>query len=371
MSKGENIFKRKDGRWEARYIKGYELSGKIKYGYCYGKTYKEAKEKVSKYKVALVSGLPIPDKNSRHRFSYYCDMWLETRQPKIKEATFVKYQTILECHIKPQLGGSFPLRMTDGLLQTFTNSLQEYDGLAPKTVKDILVVLRSIIKYTAKQFPGIFPVLEIPYPREPKKEMRVLTAEEQDHLVSFLLDDMDVCKFGVLLTLFTGIRIGEICALKWENISMKDQTIKITATMQRLKNTNQGDERKTKIIIGPPKSETSLRTIPMSDSVAEPCKKMNPHNKDAYVLTGTSEYMEPRALQYRMQKYTRECGLEGVHFHTLRHTFATRCVEVGFEIKSLSEILGHSTTTITLDRYVHSSLEMKRANMNKLSGMLR
>ena len=189
MSKGENIFKRKDGRWEARYIKGYELSGKIKYGYCYGKTYKEAKEKVSKYKVALVSGLPIPDKNSRHRFSYYCDMWLETRQPKIKEATFVKYQTILECHIKPQLGGSFPLRMTDGLLQTFTNSLQEYDGLAPKTVKDILVVLRSIIKYTAKQFPGIFPVLEIPYPREPKKEMRVLTAEEQDHLVSFLLDD--------------------------------------------------------------------------------------------------------------------------------------------------------------------------------------
>lgn len=135
MSKGENIFKRKDGRWEARYIKGYELSGKIKYGYCYGKTYKEAKEKVSKYKVALVSGLPIPDKNSRHRFSYYCDMWLETRQPKIKEATFVKYQTILECHIKPQLGGSFPLRMTDGLLQTFTNSLQEYDGLAPKQLK--------------------------------------------------------------------------------------------------------------------------------------------------------------------------------------------------------------------------------------------
>lgn len=79
--------------------------------------------------------------------------------------------------------------------------------------------------------------------------------------------------------------------------------------------------------------------------------------------------MEPRTLQYRLAKYTKECGLEGVHFHTLRHTFATRCVEVGFEIKSLSEILGHATTTITLDRYVHSSIELKRNNMSKLAAI--
>ena len=93
---------------------------------------------------------------------------------------------------------------------------------------------------------------------------------------------------------------------------------------------------------------------------------MNPQSPTAFVLTGTSDYMEPRTLQYRMEKYTAECGLEGVHFHTLRHTFATRCVEVGFEIKSLSEILGHANTTITLERYVHSSMELKRHNMNKL-----
>lgn len=259
--------------------------------------------------------------------------------------------------------------MTDGLLQTFAKSLQQESGLAPKTVKDILTVLRAVLQYTAKQFPGVFPVLEIPYPKEKRKEMRVLSAEEQDRFISFLLDDMDECKFGMLLVLFTGIRIGEVCALQWKNIRMKDQTIKIDATMQRLKNTSGNGTGKTRIVIGPPKSDTSARTIPMTASVAELCKRMNPHNKEAYVLTGTGTYMEPRTLQYRMKKYTKECGLEGVHFHTLRHTFATRCVEVGFEIKSLSEILGHSTTTITLDRYVHSSMEMKRSNMNKLSAI--
>lgn len=128
-------------------------------------------------------------------------------------------------------------------------------------------------------------------------------------------------------------------------------------------------EAKTKIVIGSPKSDTSIRTIPISDYAAELCREMNPKSPAAFILTGTSDYMEPRTLQYRMERYTETCGLEGVHFHTLRHTFATRCVEVGFEIKSLSEILGHSNTTITLDRYVHSSMDLKRDNMNKLSAV--
>ena len=98
MAKGENIFKRKDGRWEARYIKGYELSGKIKYGFCYGKTYREAKEKVTKCKAALVNGKPIPSTNSRHRFAFYCDEWLRMRKPKVKESTYIKYDTALRKH---------------------------------------------------------------------------------------------------------------------------------------------------------------------------------------------------------------------------------------------------------------------------------
>ena len=259
--------------------------------------------------------------------------------------------------------------MSSGLLEAFSGELLYRDGLAPKTVKDILVVLRAVLRYTEKQFPGVFPALEITYPKDPRKEMRVLSPEEQNRFIAFLLEDMDSCRFGTLLVLFTGLRIGEICALQWKNISLRSQTIRIDATMQRLRNTEQEESGRTRIVVGPPKSETSVRVIPMTASIAELCRRMDPHEPDAYVLTGTADFMEPRSLQYRMKKYTGACGLEGVHFHTLRHTFATRCVEGGFEIKSLSEILGHSTTTITLDRYVHSSMEMKRSNMNKLSGI--
>lgn len=369
MAKGENIFKRKDGRWEARYIKGHELSGKIKYGFCYGKTYREAKEKVTRCKAALVVGTPLPQTGSRHRFSFYCDEWLQSSKNKVKRSTYVKYHTILEHHIKPRLGGCFPLGLSTGLMESFMQELLYEDELAPKTVKDILVVLRSILKFTARQFPGIFPAVEITYPREVKKEMRVLTLDEQTHFIEYLLDDMDACKFGVLLALFTGMRIGEVCALRWDCISLREKTIKIVSTMQRLKDMEAESETKTKIVIDTPKSDTSIRTIPMTDYAAELCGRMCPGSSAAFILTGTSDYMEPRTLQYRLEKYTRECGLEGVHFHTLRHTFATRCVEVGFEIKSLSEILGHSATGVTLDRYVHSSIELKRSNMNKLSAV--
>ena len=367
MSKGENIFKRKDGRWEARYIKGYELSGKIRYGFCYGRTYREAKEKVTKFKAALVSGAQLPAASSRHRFEFYCDEWLCLRKPRIKEATYIKYETALEKHIKPRLGGCFPLGMTSGLIDDFTKELLFEAELAPKTVHDILAVLHGVLKYTAPFFSGIFPAIEISYPKCSRKEMRVLSREEQQRLTAYLLTDMDACKFGVLLTLFTGVRIGELCALRWSCISLQEKTIRISATMQRLRDTDAAGSTRTRIVIGTPKSGTSVRTIPLTDHAAELCRKMLPEDSNAYILTGTEEYMEPRTLQYRMDKFTRECGLEGVHFHTLRHTFATRAVEVGFEIKSLSEVLGHASTTITLERYVHSSMQLKRDNMNKLA----
>lgn len=138
MKKGENIFKRKDGRWEARYIKGYELSCKIKYGFCYGKTYKEAKEKVTKYKAALLVGKPTPQTGTRHRFAFYCDEWLHLRKSKIRESTYIKYDTVLEKHIKPTLGGCFPMGITTGVVDDFTRELLFEDELADKTNADIL-----------------------------------------------------------------------------------------------------------------------------------------------------------------------------------------------------------------------------------------
>lgn len=369
MKKGENIFKRKDGRWEARYIKGYELSGKIKYGFCYGKTYKEAKEKVTKYKAALLVGKPTPQTGTRHRFAFYCDEWLRLRKSKIRESTYIKYDTVLEKHIKPKLGGCFPMGITTGVVDDFTRELLFEDELAVKTAHDILVVLHGVLKHTATQLPGIFPAVEINYPKESRRETRVLSHDEQTQLVRYLLTDTDACKFGVLLMLLSGVRIGELCALKWGNIDLKEQTISIIATLQRLHDTVMESESRTRVVIGAPKSDTSVRTIPLTDYAATLCRQFAVRNAAAYILTGTENYMEPRSLQYRIEKYTKECGLEGVHAHTLRHTFATRAVEVGFEIKSLSEVLGHANTTITLERYVHSSMELKRSNMDKLAAV--
>lgn len=364
MSKGENIFKRKDGRWEARYTKGYEISGKIKYGYCYGKTYKEAKDKVTKIKAAIIKGTPM--ESSRRRFAFYCDLWLKDRKISVREATYVKYLTVVNRHILPKLGGCFPAGINEPIINAFTDELLK-EGLKTKTVHDILVILNGIIRFASVSFTGVFPQIKITYPKEKKKEMRVLTRDEQERLVSYLSRDRDPCKFGVLLALYTGIRIGELCALKWADISQKDGTLCVSSTLQRLRDTSEKAENKTRVIMGDPKSDTSARTIPLTQQAISLCEKMNPGDENAFVLTGTHAYMEPRLLQYRIEKYTRDCGLEGVHCHTLRHTFATRAVEVGFEIKSLSEVLGHANTTITLERYVHSSMELKRNNMSKLA----
>jgi len=365
--KGENIYKRKDERWEARYVKGYHPDGAPKYGYCYGKTYREAKQKVTVAKVALLAGKPTPTATRRRRFAFYCNEWLRLNRNRIKESTYVKYSGALDKHIKPRLGGYLVQALSSLIVEQFSHDLLYEEELSPKTVKDILTLLHAIIKYTVKQFPEPLPMVEIVYPKVPKNEMRVLTRKEQTRFVAYLLKDMDECKFGVLLALLTGMRIGEVCALRWENVSLIEQTVKVKSTMQRLRNFDEDRTTKTKIVISDPKSEHSARIIPLTDDAVKLCKTQWCINPAAFVLTGEADrYIEPRSMQYKLERYTAECGLEGVHFHTLRHTFATRCVEVDFEIKSLSEILGHASPRITLERYVHSSMELKRSNMNKL-----
>ncbi len=356
--KGENIYKRKDKRWEARYIKSHGPDGRAQYGYCYGKTYREAKEKLADAKARWQRG-EVSAPHRRETVGQYGVEWLQLQRSRVKPATFVKYGGMVEQHLLPALG-TVPLReLTSVTVEQFSHTLLTEKQLSPKTVRDILTVLRSVLQYAGK---GTLPIV---YPKLQKREMRVLTREEQQRLVEFLLDGLDDCKFGVLLSLATGLRVGEICALQWGNISLDEGTLTVSATMQRLKNTEAAGG-KTRILISDPKTETSARVIPLSPPLLSLCDQRAPHDPALFVLTRETDYMEPRTLQYRMERYTRECGLQGVHFHTLRHTFATRCVEAGFEIKSLSEVLGHANVQVTLDRYVHSSLQLKRDNMNKL-----
>ena len=330
------------------------------------KTYHEARDKVNQARYALMNDQLLPVRGKRNRFADYCNEWLYLKRSSVKPSTFVKYTTILEKYIKPDLGQYFSEAISEILVEQFSYRLIHERGLSPKTVRDILSVLHSILNYTTKQNP-LAKSVDIVYPRQDQKEMRVLTCEEQKRFTEYLLRDMDPCKFGVLLALLTGLRIGEVCALKWEDISLENKVIFVRHTMQRLKNLNPASEERTRIITGVPKSGRSVRMIPMNQDIEKLCNKWRADDPEAYVLTGKAGYfLEPRTLQYRMRQYTKDCDLKNVHFHTLRHSFATRCVEAGFEIRSLSEILGHSSTRITLECYVHSSMNLKRKNMEKL-----
>lgn len=366
MRTGENIFKRKDGRWEARYHKGRDPSGKLLYGFCYGKTYSEAKARMEEAKKTVPAWTPYTKENLRRPLYCFCEEWLRINQPRLHASTYVKYQSVLEKYIRPQFGGFYPDEVTSQAISDFTQTLLYEKNLSPKTVNDILLIFHSALEYTRKNFSGRMNDIEIIYPKKTQGKIRVLSVSEQKILTEYLLTDMDLCKFGVLLSLWTGLRIGEICALRCGNISLCDESIQVESTMQRLKKQPPDTGSKTSVLIGPPKSPSSVRLIPLTEQTLDLCKKMLPDGDDAFVLSGTTRYIEPRALQFRFQKYVDDCNLKDVHFHTLRHTFATRCIEAGVDVKSLSEILGHSNATITMNRYVHCSMDMKRKNLGKL-----
>lgn len=367
--KGENIFKRKDGRWEARYEKGRNPDGSIVYGFCYGKSYREAREKVNGFKADVLLGKTVNVKGLKGRFGQYCDEWIAVKRTFIKQSTYVKYKAVLNSHIMPALGHYRLSAITTSACSRFTEYLID-SGLSPKTVRDILTVFSAVVKYVRKRVAGFAQNMEIVFPKPSITEMRVLSSDEEYRFANYLMNDLDDCKFGILLAAMTGLRIGEICALKWEDLSFSEGVLKVAKTMQRLQTLSEGSETKTAVYIGPPKSQTSIREIPLSRDCIALCERIGRKRPDSYILTGTEKYIEPRTLQYRIKKYTQACGLSGVHFHTLRHTFATKAVEVGFEIKSLSEVLGHSSTTVTLNRYVHPSLQTKRRNMDKIPSLI-
>lgn len=197
-------------------------------------------------------------------FSALCDAWLLRKRDEIRESSYIKDRAILERHIKPRLGSRRLGGICTASVDAFTRELLETDGLSVKTVHDILSVLHSVLKDTEARRPAGALAVQIRYPKGKRREMRVLTIEEQKRLVAYLLHPTDSCKFGLLLALYTGLRIGELCALCWSCIDLREQTIRIAATMQRLGGTGEG----TRIVIGAPKSDSSLRTIPLPAQIA-------------------------------------------------------------------------------------------------------
>jgi len=304
----------------------------------------------------------------------YCDIlrqWFNSVSLNIKPSTQSRYAHLIKRHIEPYLGTYNILDITIDVLESFASQklacgrLDGCGGLSRKTVSDILVIIKSSIKYAKSRYNDINCNIDGFSIKDEKKQIRILSIAEQRKLIGILIDGIDECKFGIFLSLYTGIRIGELCALKWEYVSLHEGILRICSTMQRIQNLNENNNHKTKIIITEPKSRNSIREIPLPSFVIDIAKKFVA-NGDSYVLTGVNnKYMEPRVLHNKFKNICREAGIENISFHSLRHTFATRCIELGFDIKSLSEILGHANINITLERYVHSTFELKRKNMDK------
>ena len=298
--------------------------------------------------------------------------WLEYSEFRLKESSYAKYRSILNKYLLPAFGNASICQLTTGRVGDFLKNLRVSEaepskgGLSPQYINCILTVFRETSYYSTSRgypFPCNFRYLS---QKTERKECSVFTHEESAKLASYLLEDMDLSKAGILLCFYTGIRLGELCALKWKDIHLEEHMLVISHTMQRLAATDTGDT-KTKIIITAPKTSSSKREIPLPDFLFQIIKKFDCQEKEAFFLSGQADkIVEPRVMQYRFRKYTKECGIRSLNFHALRHTFATQCVEKDFELKSLSEILGHSSVNITLNRYVHSSTELKRKNMDKI-----
>jgi len=268
MSKrGENIYKRKDGRWEGRYIKCRTLQGKIQYGYVYGKSYSEAKAKLKEN-----ASTPIrASTNQMAQFTLYGEIlkvWLLSAKNRVKESTISRYNHIVQRHIQPFLGNYQISEIGAALLEEYIDYLLQHGrldgsgGLSPKSVADIIVVIKSSMRYAQENGYRINCSTTGLSVKRSKKDMRVLSKKEQQQLECVLMQDTDLTKFMVLLCLYTGIRIGEACALRWEHLQLDSGILKVRETMQRIQ-APQNIAAKTRVIITEPKSACSKRDIPL------------------------------------------------------------------------------------------------------------
>lgn len=367
---GKNIYQRKDGRWEGRYIKDHK-DGKARYGYVFGKSYEEAERKLDDI-VRPASG--FAGNKETGLFSSVSEDWLENLKPQLKPASIARYSNILTSYLMPEYGSRHLEKITRDDVSSLSRKLlmeggMKKAGLAPKTVNSILSVMKNIFDYASSEKGMRTASIQDISVKQPQKPLRILSRNEQQKFSQYLMGNLTPCNLGILLCLYTGLRIGEICALKWIDIYFEEQYLYVHQSMQRIQIID-GESKKTEVQISTPKSDFSIRRIPLPDEMLV-LLKTSQKQDDAFLLTGlVHSFVEPRCMENYFKAAVEECGLEDVNFHALRHTFATRCVELGFDIKSLSEILGHSSVNITLNRYVHPSMELKQKNMNMLSDFL-
>ncbi len=361
---GENIRKRKDGRWEGRYSVYNAKKEKQVYCSVYGRTYEEVREKLtlkknllrsqSNNKIISSCKTQISEKII---FAETAQDWLMQVKKKRKHSTYIKYSLVYQKHIEKMFENVLLSEMTDFFVHKKLS-----DTLSDSVRKSVYCVLNQILKFASAQYSLTITPLKKPVSEMHNKPIKVLSKSEQKQLMAVLYQEMNLFKMAVLLVLFTGLRLGELCALKWTDIDFENKLLTVNQTVQRLY--VEGHKTKTILMETAPKSEHSRREIPLSAILLELLMKF--YNGKKYVF-GSDRPMEPRTMQYQFKKILKEANLADTNFHILRHTFSTNCVENGMDVKSLSEMLGHSDVQITLNRYVHPSMDTKRKYMDSLS----
>ncbi len=367
--KGENIYKRKDGRWEGRYIAGRCASGRAKYRSVYAWSYLEVKAK-RQDAILKMAERDYINQPRAGTVRFVAKTWIKDSSHKWKESTKCRYQEKLNIYIIPHFGDRELSDISTAEVEAFISMIQTEGMPGRKTVgagtaRSVLTVLKQIRLHALKMDHKVRFNPECIVIRSHKKEITVFSEAEERKLVAMLTSHIDATDVGFLTCLFTGIRIGELCALNCDNIDLENKVIRIRATMQRLPDQS-GGNKKTKIVIDKPKSECSIRDIPINKDLLEVLRRF--YKPGAFLLTGErDEFVEPKTMENRFKSILKKCGLNPVGVHTTRHTFASRCIELGMDPKTLSEILGHASVATTLNTYVHSNKKSMEDGINMLS----
>lgn len=300
-------------------------------------------------------------------------------KPNIKHSTAVSYECYIRKHINPSIGDIPIKKVTLDILQKFFNDKRK--ELSPKSLLNIRMMMHNAFKIAYLN--DLVPKNYIEYivlPKVIKKEMRVLTKAEQEKLLIAITNTDEPYAFGIFLCLSTGIRIGELCALTWDNIDFTNKLLKIRKTLQRFRTLDESDT-KTKIYIDTPKSQASIRDIPLTDSMIDALikHKENMSSKCGLSIVASNQYVitqkinspvEPKTMQDYFKATVEYSGITKANFHSLRHTFATRALEAGIDFKTLSVLLGHSDINVTMNRYAHVLDDIKRKAMNEITSVI-
>ena len=351
--RGENIYKRSDGRWEGRYIRGRTPEGRAQYGYVYAATYSACREK-RRQRLRELPREITPSNNMTLPESVELFFTEREQKRKLKESTVSRYRYMVRQYIQPQLGTMPLYALTEERVAAFYQKLQG-QGLSPKSARDVGVLLRAILRTAAKR--GCFCTgLNAELPVCKKQQVEIFTEPEIVRLAQHIVNEPDLTGLGILLALNSGLRLGEVCALRWSDIDFHAGFLRVEREVQRLY-----EQGCTRLVVQPPKSESSCRRIPLPADMLSLLAAHKPKNAGGVcLLTGTAAPLEPRTMQNRYRSLLKRAGIPYRNFHALRHTYATRCIEQNVDVKSVSEMLGHSDVRITLQTYVHVSLRHKQ-----------